>query len=175
MTMSHQALFLIDFQEDFLSPRGRLPVDPGQIEPVIAAAQGAVDVAQTEGHLIVKIGNQFRAGDLIRNLFRHHASIKGSAGSVWDGRIDPPGAAFVPKWKASAFCNPALGVLLDEARVDTVRITGLYAKACVTATAKAAQRRGLSVQVIGDATACSSDDSRRSALDGLRKFGIEIV
>lgn len=170
-----KALLLIDFQKDFLSPSGRMPVDQSQVQPVIEAARRAVDEAQTDGDLIVKIGNEFRPSDLIGNLFRHHASIKGSTGAVWDGRIDPPGAAYIPKWKSNAFCNPELGALLEQARVGKVCLVGLYAKACVTATAKAAKERDLSVQVIGAATACSSKKSRQIALDKLRGIGVDVV
>jgi nicotinamidase-related amidase len=172
---SRRALLLIDFQKDFLDPSGRMPVDRGQVQPVIAAAQQAVDEARRNGDLIVKIGNEFRASDVIRNVFRHHAAVKGSPGTAWDGRIDPPGATYVPKWKSDAFCNPELVALLEEAHVSQVRLAGLYAKACVRATAKGARKRGLSVQVIGDATACSSDKSRRNVIENLRRIGIEVV
>jgi nicotinamidase-related amidase len=170
-----RALLLIDFQEDFLAPSGRMPVDQGQVQPVIEAAQNAVDDAQRNGDLIVTIGNEFRPSDVIGNMFRHHAAMKGSLGSAWDDRIDPPGATYVPKWKSDAFCNPELAALLEEARVGQIRLAGLYAKACVSATAKGAHKRGLSVQVIGDATACSSDKSRQDALDKLRRRGIAVV
>jgi nicotinamidase-related amidase len=169
------ALLLIDFQEDFLAPNGRMPVDQSQIASLLAAAQTLVEAAQASGDLIVKIGNEYRSSDLIGNLFRHHASMKGSVGSAWDGRIDPPGAAYFPKWKSNAFCNAALAAALSGARVDRVRLAGVYTKACVSATAKAARRQGLSVQVIGEATACSSDASRQTALDKLRRAGIDVV
>ncbi len=152
-----------------------MPVAQGQVRPVIEAARRAVDDAQANGDLIVKIGNEFRPRDVIGNLFRHRAAMKGSPGAAWDGRIDPPGAIYVPKWKSDAFCNPDLATLLEENRVERVRLAGLYAKACVSATALGARTRGLSVQVIGDATACSSDGSRQAALDKLRRRGIEVA
>jgi nicotinamidase-related amidase len=170
-----RALLLIDFQEDFLAPTGRMPVDQGQVQPVIDAAQHAVEEAQQNGDLIVKIGNEFRPSDVIGNVFRHHAAMRGSPGAAWDDRIDPPGATYLPKWKSDAFCNPDLATLLDEAHVGQIRVAGLYTKACVSATAKAAHKRGLSVQVIADATACSSNHSRQSALDKLRGIGIAVV
>jgi len=77
--------------------------------------------------------------------------------------------------EADAFCNPGLEKVLEEAHVGQIRLAGLYAKACVSATAGGALKRGFSVQVIGDATACSSDKSRQDALDKLRRKGIEIV
>jgi nicotinamidase-related amidase len=172
---TRRALLLIDFQQDFLAPDGRMPVNQSQVQPMIAAAQGEVEAAHTKGDLIVKIGNEYRSSDLIGNLFRHHASMRGSAGSAWDGRIDSPGAAYFPKWKSSAFCNAELAAALSEARVDRVRLSGVYTKACISATAKAAVRQGLSVQVVAEATACSSDASRRAALDRLRRAGIDVV
>jgi nicotinamidase-related amidase len=172
---TRRALLLIDFQEDFLAPGGRMPVQQSQVQPALEAARRMVDEALVKDDLIVKIGNEFRQSDVIGNLFRHHAAMKGSVGAAWDCRIDPPEATYVPKWKSDAFCNPDLMELLEEERVGQVRLTGLYAKACVTATAKGARKRGLSVAVIGGATACSSDESRRVALDKLRRIGIEVL
>jgi nicotinamidase-related amidase len=159
------ALLLIDFQEDFLSPGGRMPVDQDQVDPAIEAARRAVAEAEREGGLIV----------MIANVFRHHAAMMGSPGSAWDGRIDPPGATYLAKWKSNAFSNPDLAPLLEETNVRRVRLAGLYAKACVSATAKAARRRGFVVEVIADATACSSDQSRRHALEKLGRNGIEVI
>jgi nicotinamidase-related amidase len=173
--LNRRALLLIDFQEDFLAASGRMPVDQGHVQPMIDAAQKAVHEAQRDGDLIVKVGNEFRPGDVVGNVFRHRAAIKGSPGATWDGRIDPPGAAYVPKWKSDAFCNPDLATLLEEAHVGRIRLAGLYAKACVSATARGAYERGFSVQVIGHATACSSDKSRQDALDKLSHIGIEVV
>jgi nicotinamidase-related amidase len=168
-------LLLIDFQEDFLAPGGRMPVDQSQVQPAMEAARRAVDEALDQGDLIVKIGNEFRQSNVIGNLFRHHAAMKDSRGAKWDGRIDPPEAMYVAKWRSDAFCNPDLVALLEEEGVGQVRLTGLYAKACITATAKGALKRGLSVQVIGDATACSSEKSRKAALDKLRRLGAEVL
>lgn len=169
------ALLLIDFQNDFLAPRGRLPVKPTQVEPLLAASQRLVEKAEADGDLIVKIGNEFRPSDVIGNLFRHHAAIRGRSGAAWDQRIDPQGAIYLPKWKSDAFCNPELAALLAEHHVTEVRLAGLFAKACVTATAKGALKRGLSVQVIGDATACTSDESRQAALEKLRGLGVNVL
>ena len=170
-----KALLLIDFQEDFLAPNGRMPVDQGQVQPALEAARRAVDEARYDGDLIVKIGNEFRPSDVIGNLFRHHAAVKGSPGVAWDDRLDPPEATYVAKWRSDAFCNPELTALLNGARVGQVRLAGLYAKACVSATAKGARQRGFSVQVISDATACSSERSRQAALAKLRRIGIEVI
>jgi nicotinamidase-related amidase len=172
---TNRALLLIDFQRDFLAPDGRMPVDQEQVEHLVTAAQRAVENAQAHGDLIVKIGNEFRPRDVIGNLFRHHAAVRGSDGAAWDERIDPPGATYIPKWRSDAFCNSALDAVLSEHEVGGVSLTGLYAKACVSATAKSARKRGLSVEVIGEATACSSSRSREVALAKLRHVGVRVV
>jgi nicotinamidase-related amidase len=172
---NRRALLLIDFQSDFLAPNGRMPVHQGQVEPLLEATQKAVDEAQARGDLIVKIGNEYPRSDVIGNLFRRRAAMQGSDGAAWDERVDPSGASYLPKWRSDAFCNPALAALLAEHGVSEVRLAGLYAKACVSATAKSARKRGLSVQVMAEATACSSDKSRAAALAKLRSFDVQVV
>jgi nicotinamidase-related amidase len=127
-----------------------------------------------DGDLIVRIGNEFRRRDRIGNLLRHHAAMAGSAGAAWDDKVPAAGSAYLPKWKPSAFCNPQLGELLTREGVGQVTICGLYARACVTATAKGAQSRGLRVVIIRDAVACRSDRSREAALQRLKRRGAEL-
>jgi nicotinamidase-related amidase len=81
------ALLLIDFQDDFLSDSGRMPVARNQVSAVIAAANAAIDQSQVAGDLILKIGNEFRPSDVVGNAVRHHAAIAGSPGSKWDPRV----------------------------------------------------------------------------------------
>ena len=172
---NRSALLLIDMQEDFLSPSGRMPVNPTHVAQMLEASQRAVASAETEGDLVIRIGNEFPTRDVIGNLLRRRAALKGSHGAVWDSRIWPPDSHYVAKWKANAFSNPDLGAMIDEHQIRKVRLAGLFARACVSSTALGAQRRGLRVQVIGGATACRSDRSRAKALDRLRRRGIEIV
>ncbi|MGO9753931.1 MAG: cysteine hydrolase family protein [Solirubrobacteraceae bacterium] len=170
-----RALLLIDFQHDFLDPHGRMPVARGHVEPMVSATRRAITHAQRDGELVVKIGNEFRRGDVFMNALRRRAAIEGSAGAAWDPRVDAAGAPYIPKWKASAFCNPALGQLLDERGVGHVILTGLQAGACVTATAKAALARGLQVSALTPAVACRSDASRDRALGRLARRGVHLL
>jgi nicotinamidase-related amidase len=96
---------------------------------VIDAAQCAVDEAQRNGDLVLKSGNEFRRRDVIGDVFRHHAAMKGTPGAAWDARIDPAGATYRSKWKSDAFCNPDLATLLEAASVGQVRRAGFYANA----------------------------------------------
>ena len=173
--MGKRALLLIDFQRDFLADDGRLPVARNQVEPVIAAANGAVAKARTEGAAIIAIGNEFRHADWIANIFRRLAALAGSDGARWDERVDRAGATYFPKWSSNAFANPALGAFLDQLGIDTVTLAGLYANACVTATAKGALRRGLKVEIVADAVAAGSDRARAKAIEPLARRGVKIV
>jgi nicotinamidase-related amidase len=170
-----RALLLIDFQRDFLADDGRMPVARDQVAPVLSATRAAIAQARADGDLIVKVGNEFRRGDLIGNLLRRQAAVAGSPGTAWDARAEAPDARYLTKWKGSAYCNPALAQLLAHEDVRHVTLCGLYARACVTATAKAALASGLRVTVLRDAVACRSDASREAALRRLSRRGIEIA
>lgn len=173
--MSRAALLLIDFQRDFLASDGRLPVARSQVEPVIAAANAAVARARAQGDAIVAIGNEFPRRAWIANLFRKFSALAGSRGATWDERVDRAGAAYFPKSQADAFGNPALGDFLKAQRIGEVTLAGLFANACVAATANGAMAHGLKVNVLADAVAAGSDAARAGALRRLERRGAHIV
>jgi nicotinamidase-related amidase len=152
-----------------------MPVARHHVAPVLAAAWRAADQARLRGDLIVKVGNEFRRGDIIGNLFRRRAAVIGSDGTDWDERINPEGALYVPKSAGNALTSPALGAALEDHSIQRVTIAGLFAKGCVRATAGAALRRGLAVEVLQDAVACSSDQSRDRALARLASRGPRVT
>jgi nicotinamidase-related amidase len=174
-TPPRRALLLIDFQYDFLSDEGRMPIDRRQVQPVVRAAQTAIERAQGAGDLIIKIGNEFRPGDLVGNALRHHAAMAGSPGADWDPRVDAEGSVYVAKWKSDAFCNPKLNRLLEDGQIEQVCLSGMFARACVTATAKAAMAQGLQVELLVDAIACKSNASRSAALARLARRRMQLV
>ncbi len=170
-----RALLLIDFQDDFLKPDGRLPVCRAHVSPVLKAARRAIANARREGDVILAIGNEFRPGDHLMNLFRRRASIAGSPGSQWTTTLPLGDIPYLPKWATSAFVNPALDPWLREREVGTLVLAGLKAAACVSGTAKDAMARGYAVELAADAIACDSDASRRRALESLRARGARLV
>ena len=168
------ALMLIDFQVDFLSDDGRMPVARNQVWPVIEATRLALESAGRAGDAIIAIGNEFRKGDYLMNLLRLGASIEGSSGSRWDERIPIDGIEYLPKWATSAFVNPDLGRWLESNSVKKLTLAGLKANACVAATAKGALERGMKVRILKDAVACGSDGSRAAAISRLERRGVVI-
>ena len=168
-----EALLLIDFQRDFLSPDGRMPIAEGQVADVIAATNELIDAAKRRGDLVAAISNEFHQFDPL-NIFRRNAALAGSPGACWDERVRSTGASYFRKWRGDAFCNPLLQQFLKEKGIDALSIAGLMASACVTATAKSALRRGFRVTVVARAVADTSERRRQIALERLCHSGITI-
>ena len=169
------ALLLIDFQADFLDRGGRMPVARAHVAPAVAAAAEAAALFKARGRPVVAIGNEFRRGDHVMNLLRRYAAMADSPGARWDSRVPREGAAYFPKWAGSAFCNPDLEPWLKARGIGTLVLAGLMARACVTATAKDAMRRGFKVMLLEPAIACASDASRARALARLERKGAAVV
>jgi nicotinamidase-related amidase len=174
-TKRKHALLLIDFQRDFLRESGRMPVAANQVGPVIAAANRAVLKARADGVPVVAIGNEFRRGDWLANLFRRFAALAGSDGACWHERVPRDGLRYFAKWRGSAFCNADLDRFLREENVGDIDLAGLYASACVSATARDALKRGYRVAVLSDAVADRSDAARERALGRLERSGAVIT
>jgi nicotinamidase-related amidase len=172
---SRSALLLIDFQRDFLEDGGRMPAARGQVPAVLEAAGRAIAAARAAGDLVVAIGNEFRPGDLLMNLLRRGAAMSGSEGARWTDKLPRDGLPYFPKWAGSAFVNPELDPWLRARGVKTLALTGVMAKACVSATAKDALARGYEVRVLTDAVGCFSDASRERAFARLRARGVELA
>jgi nicotinamidase-related amidase len=159
------ALLLIDFQHDFLARDGRMPIASDQLEPLIAGANRAIAEARSRGIPIVAVGNEFDPNDRIMNVLRRGAAIAGTPGAAWDPRVPTDGARYFPKTRGDAFSNDAFRRhLVDELGVDDVLLAGVYAKACIAATARGARRAGLRVTVLEDAVADASDALKANAL-----------
>lgn len=169
-----RALLLIDFQRDFLRDDGRMPVDAGQRQPVVVAANRAVAAARARGDAVIAIGNEFRRGDW-GNLFRRFAAVAGSEGARWDERVAIDGAPYFAKWRGSAFCNPDLATYLQGLGAEELALAGVYASGCVSATARDALGRGYRVAVLSDAVADRGDAARARALKRLERAGATIA
>ncbi len=169
------ALVLLDFQFDFLDKKGRMPVARAHVQPTLDGARRAIDHFRAHSRPVVAIGNEFKRGDAVMNLLRRYASMEGSKGAHWDERIPLNGLPYFPKWASSAFVNPEFEAWLRREGVREIVLGGMFASACVTATAKDALGRGFRVRLLGPAIACSNDRSKARALGRLEQAGASLA
>jgi nicotinamidase-related amidase len=170
---SVSALLVIDMQVDFLDHAGRMPVDRARAHDLIDHVNAAIAEAQACGALVVHIGNAFPRGS-VANLFRKFAAIAGSPGAALDQRVRHDGIPYVAKRHGDAFTNPELHAMLSRAGIRRVLLAGVFANACVRATARGALAHGYQVRVLSDCVASSSDRSTARALAAMRAMGADV-
>ncbi len=173
----NRAALLMDLQVDFLASTGaRMPVGEPDASRVIALANQVLDGTLLPGCLPILVVNEFPRSDRIGNLFRHGAAIAGTPGSALDARIrSRPGVMIVPKRQPSAFTNPALDAALKAGAVTELWVLGVFAEACVRATAVDGMRRGYSVVVPIDGIGTNCKIKRNYAVWALRRASISVI
>ena len=168
------ALLVIDMQNDFLRPEGRLPVDKSAVVALIESVNSAIAEATFRGISVIHIVNRFPARSLT-NLFRNFAAIEGSDGASIDARIHIGPAPVLPKRKGNAFSNPALGELLARESITRVLLAGVHANGCVLATARGALRKGYSVGVLSGCVAARTQRVTQRSLLKMAKLGVVML
>lgn len=141
---------------------GALGTDPGPVEALIVvdmqrgflAGDAAVEGA---GRLTRNVSGLLRRAREARALVIHLQN-DGPAGTVdepgrpgWQLCLATGDEAVVRKTSDDGFSGTSLGTLLDRHRVRRVAIGGLLSEMCVSATARTALARGLSVVLPHDA------------------------
>jgi nicotinamidase-related amidase len=170
-----KAVLVLDLQRDFLEPTGRLPVARHQVDELIRTTNAVVEDAGQRGIPVIYVLNDFPRRDFVANVFRRWAALSGSRGAELDPRVRLQGQLRVPKHAADAFTNPELDRQLQKLGVKQVVILGVFANACVRATAQGALRKGYQVTVVRDGVAAGSDRSRDRALERLSRDGAIIA
>ncbi|MGH7985261.1 MAG: cysteine hydrolase family protein [Candidatus Binataceae bacterium] len=169
------ALLVLDLQVDFLEPNGRMPIARDQIGQVLANSNRAIEAATARHIAIVYIGNEYTRWDIPGNWFRRNAARVGTPGATLDPRLKRVVAApYFSKRQGDAFSNPELERFLRLHHIHHLVICGVYADACVTATARGALLQGFAVTVLSDAVGAASDASRQSALAKLSRGGAQV-
>jgi len=151
------ALVLVDLQKEFLDPGGPRAVAPGQVAPMLAAANRLVENARSLGVELVYVESG--------------ASPEGAL----DPRLQHPNGPVFRKERADAFSNPELEAFLQSRAVDHLLLAGVFAERSVYYTAAGAMNRGYKVQVVRDAVAGASDARRAHALGALEREGVELI
>ncbi|HXX36997.1 MAG TPA: isochorismatase family cysteine hydrolase [bacterium] len=149
------ALVVVDMQNDFVDPRGRLCVPGAQATvPIIAQL---VSACRARGMLVVYTQDWHASDDPEAALWGPHA-----VADTWGAEIVPelapkPGDIVVRKLRYDGFYGTSLGHELTRRRIDTVIVTGTVSNICVLHTAGSAALRWLRVIVPVDAVSALTE------------------
>ena len=148
-----------------------MPVARAHVQSTLDGARRAIDHFRAHSRPVVAIGNEFKRGDAVMNLLRRYASMEGSKGARWDERVPLAGLTYFPKWASSAFVNPEFEAWLRREGVKEIVLGGMFASACVTATAKDALRRGFRVRLLGPRSPAPTTGARPGRSAGWSRLG----
>jgi nicotinamidase-related amidase len=166
------ALVLLDLQRDFLESTGKKPVDLSQVDGLLRSVEELSNTFVERAWPVARVGNEFPRHHCL-NPVRKFAAVVGTAGTAWDPRASGTGAPYFVKDRRDAFSNPGFEEWLTDSGSTRVIVVGVFAEACVAATALSALRRGYTVSVPEDAVAGSTERSTNRALERLRQRGVD--
>jgi nicotinamidase-related amidase len=175
--MSKRALIVIDVQNEYFD--GALPISDPPPAASLANIGKAMDAAAEAGVPVIVV----RHGDS-----DPESPIFRTGSHAWELHPEIGERArdhLVEKTLPGSFTGTALGDILAETSVDTVSITGYMTHMCVDTTAREAAHRGLSVEILSDATgtlaltnsggSASGEEPHRSTLVAQGQFFADIV
>jgi nicotinamidase-related amidase len=176
MKASETAVVLIEFQNDFCKPGGKLfdaIKDELARQGTIANAVRLAEQARQKGCLVIHCPFVFD-----KPWAEEHSVCGIIAGAGQAGAFEPGqwGAEIIDELKPaegepvlagkhalSGFINTELGAILERHAVKHVAVAGFLTNVCVEATARSAYDLGYRVQVIRDATAATSKANQEYA------------
>ncbi|MDF2692583.1 MAG: yecD [Labilithrix sp.] len=157
------ALLLIEFQNEWLHPEGKLHglARAGMLDAAVARAREALEAARAASLPIVHAGLGFTRGypelgsarrGLRAAIPRAGTFVNGTRASAFAEGFAPQGDELVVRGRtgASAFSGSNLDVLLRSQNIRHLYLAGFALHVCVQATAWAAQDLGYEVTVLED-------------------------
>ena len=161
MQSDSAALLVLDAQIDFLTESGRLPIARDQLSSVLRALNEAIEAAETQNIAIILFRNSYPVWNW-QNPLRNFAALQGSEGEkLHPELVVPRSAVHMVKQRRDAFSNGDLDIFLKCRTTREIIVAGVFAEACVVATALAGQRRGYATTVL------------QSAVGGRTAVGVE--
>lgn len=156
------ALVVVDMQNDFVDPRGRLAV-PGARATVPAIVR-LRDLARAHDMLVVYTQDWHGEGDPEFALWGPHA-----VAGTWGAEIVPdlapgPRDLVIRKLRYDAFYGTPLEHELRRRRIDALIVTGTVSNICVLHTAGSAALRWIEVIVPVDAVSALGEFDQHAAL-----------
>ena len=171
------ALLVVDMQNDFVHPQGR--VGPGRAHASYASALATINsligAARTANVPVIYIRSEhgpgrdtgpYRAVRARRRRSPEGLCLVGTWGAEFAAELDAPrdGEQVVTKHGYDGFAASGLAETLAAAGRDAVVVSGVATTLCVPATVAGAFEHGLYAIVPREATAASDADQARAAL-----------
>jgi nicotinamidase-related amidase len=181
MINEHTALFIIDMQNDFVSPESPYCVAGAKITvPVIAGL-----LSQFRDHQlpIFHIYREYRADGSDIEKFRYQKFIEGKKLAVpgTEGceivkELTPWAEEYqIVKRRFSGFMNTELDSILRRLKISEILVTGTQYPNCVRATVFDAIALGYDVTVVTDATSAQSETVANANVIDLKNVGVRCV
>ena len=156
------ALVVVDMQNDFVDPRGRLCVSSARA--TVPAIARLLDRARAHGLAVVYTQDWHRPGDPEFALWGEHA-----VGGTWGAEIVPElapeaGDLVIRKLRYDAFYGTSLDHELRQRNIATLIVTGTVSNICVLHTAGSAALRWFQIVVPVDAVSALTEFDQQAAL-----------
>jgi nicotinamidase-related amidase len=170
--MKNTLLVVIDLQNDFTLPGGKLPACTAEVDKLFMPLNAALAYGRTVGLPAVVLTTRW--GLWVR-LLTHNSLAPGSHGLQQDSRVEAGHAQRLEKPRKSAFSSPHFVQLLQSQDVQHMVLTGLTAEHCIAATTKDALARGIQVTLLTDAIASYRCGAKDAVFHGLASHGAKLV
>lgn len=157
------AVVVVDMQNDFVKPDGKLYVSAAQqaIEPIARL----LEKARAAGALIIYTQDLHGEADPEYEIWGEHVKAGTWGAEIVEELAPKPGDEIVPKPRYDAFYASRMeDVLRSHPQIDTLVITGTVTNICVLHTAGSAALRWYKVVVPKDAVAALSEFDQEAAL-----------
>lgn len=173
------ALILIEMQNDFLSPKGKLNhlvADVVEKTDIIKNANRAINLARKKGIPIYWIPIQFSNGHqeigsnpkgILKIVKDNDAFVRESWGAKIHEEMEYSKNDLVINGKSSicAFSGTNLDHILRNNQIDTILLGGFLSHVCVTSTMVSAYDKGYDVITLTDSVATAGQEAQDKVIE----------
>lgn len=183
--MRNAALVIVDVQNDFVHPSGKVGKESGDVSQLLAAVDAINQLIAAARRVSLPIvyvrvthspavdPPPYRARYSTRGMSADDLlCAEGSWGAeFYDGLLSPgEGDRIVTKHAYDAFAEGSLASHLAEEQVDTVIVTGVVTELCVLGTVSGGFERGFHMVVPREATSSIDSQASEAALKLISSF-----
>lgn len=178
----NSALIIIDMQNDFVSPKGKMAEFGFEIRKVRETIQPIKKLLQTARSLHYPVIHTSMINDIDQNPFSWYTfwgepviTRPGSWGAEHIEELRPkPGEIVITKYTYGAFIGTNLNTVLQRKGIETLIVVGTGLNICAGDTMHQAFALGYHVVAVSNCLACFSKKGRANA-EQLWEMGIYII